>query len=155
MTELEVWFTSLFLYWMDDRKTHYLPSHLSPEVVILNRFMFNCFISLLLHIVVTLIMMSYLQIKALFKKFYFFSVPRFIVYMPHPVLHAIRALLSTHHQAHLPSTLTPQNPQFVSQSPQSLMVYLSLWFPPTHFSSPSPNVFCVIPYAPQVSENIW
>ena len=53
------------------------------------------------------------------------------------------------------SAPSPQNSQFVSQSPQSLMVCFPLQFPPTHFSSWSPSVFRVILYAPQLSETIW
>ena len=72
------------------------------------------------------------------------------------MLHAIRALLNTHHQAHLTPYPPPlQNPQFVSQSPQSLMACLPLRFPPTHFSFPFPSVLHVICYAPQISETIW
>ena len=42
--------------------------------------------------------------------FFLFSVPEFIVFAPHPVLHAIRALHNTHHQAHL-SLHSPSHPK--------------------------------------------
>ena len=90
-----------------------------------------------------------------FQLLFLFSIPEFTVYAPHPVLHAIRALHNTHRQSH-PTYHPPplQNPQFVSQSPQSLMVHLPLQFPPTHFPSPPPNVLHVIPYGAQISETI-
>ena len=86
-----------------------------------------------------------------FILFYFFSVPRFIVYVPHPELHAICALLNTHHQA-LPTTPAPPKPSVCF--PESTVSH-GLFPPltsPIHFSFPSPNVLHVIPYAPQVSE---
>ena len=45
----------------------------------------------------------------MFKKF-LFSVSEFIVYAPHPVLHAICALHNTHHQAHPTPHAPPPKP---------------------------------------------
>ena len=72
---------------------------------------------------------------------FFFSVPKFIFYAPHPVLRAIHALLNTHHQAH-PTPHPPhlQNPQFVSQSPQSLIVLILVTSP--NGSGVSDSIHC-------------
>lgn len=51
--------------------------------------------------------------------FIFFSIPRFIVYAPHPELHAAPALLNTHRQAH-PSP----HPDLFSLSQSASALYL-------------------------------
>ena len=98
---------------------------------------------------------SPVKISFFFKiLFYFFSVPRFTIYAPYPVLHAICALHNIHHQAHPTSHHPPPKPSVCFSEPTSLMACLPLRFPPTHFSAPSPHVLCVISYAPQISETI-
>lgn len=94
----------------------------------------------------------------LFKFFliYFFSVFLSLLFMHHIQysMEYVPSLIPTTRLTQFPHSPSLQNLQFISQSPQPLMVCLPLQFPATDFSSPSSNVLHGIPYAPQVRETI-
>ena len=82
------------------------------------------------------------------------SVPRFVVYVQHLVLHALHALLNTHPRLTHPPPPTPLKPSVCFSRSTVSHGLSSPPISPVHFSFPSPDVLHVIPYVPQESETI-